>query len=59
MTAEKESMITEEFARHMASGLQQDTSVTYSEVLALRDDIWDYISAELDFEEDLGCADIA
>lgn len=59
MTAQKKSMITEEFARHIESGLKQDTSETYNEVLALRDDIWDYISSELDFEEDLGCSDIA
>ena len=58
MTAQKKSMITEEFARHVESGLKQDTSTTYNEVLQLRDDIWTYISSELDFEEDFGCKDI-
>ncbi|WP_185962631.1 hypothetical protein [Thalassomonas sp. M1454] len=58
MTAQKKSMITEEFARHVDSGLKQDTSTTYNEVLQLRDDIWTYISNELDFEEDFGCKDI-
>lgn len=55
---ETKPMMTEEFARHLASGLKMDTSAIYTEVLALRDRIWDYVSSELAFTEDLGCEDI-
>ncbi|WP_371189377.1 hypothetical protein [Thalassotalea maritima] len=51
-------MITKEFARHVEHGIKQNTEETYQRVLALRDEIWQYISSELDFTEDLGCEDI-
>ncbi|TKB46051.1 hypothetical protein [Thalassotalea mangrovi] len=50
--------VTAEFARHLDEGQQIDTSETYLAVLSLRDRIWDYIQSELEFDEDLGCADI-
>ncbi|WP_448212035.1 hypothetical protein [Colwellia sp. MEBiC06753] len=50
--------VTSEFARHIDSGLSTDTTETFNAVMGLRDKIWDYVQSELDFEEDLGCADI-
>ncbi|QBY04537.1 hypothetical protein E2K93_09105 [Thalassotalea sp. HSM 43] len=58
MSAQQKPFVTEEFARHIDSGHKMDTSETYNQVLALRDEIWQYISTELNFSEDLGCQDI-